>query len=172
MVERTGMITFKGKPVTLVGEQVSVGQPAPNFVATANDMSPSGLANYQGKTVVICSVPSLDTPVCDMETRRFNEEAGKLGDQVTVLTVSMDLPFAQRRWCGAAGVQNVVTLSDYKDRAFGSTYGLYIKELGLLARAVIVVDSAGKVRHFDLVKEVTQEPNYDAAINAVKALTN
>ena len=169
MSERTGAITFKGDPLALVGDEVGVGQPAPNFTAVGNDLSPVELSSYRGKVVLISSVPSLDTPVCDIQTRRFNEEAGKLGNDAAVLTISMDLPFAQKRWCGAADAGNVVTVSDYKDRAFGQAYGLHIKELGLLARAVLVVDKEGIVQYSQLVGEVTEEPDYDAAIAAARA---
>ena len=171
MTQRTDVITFKGNPKTLVGNEVEVGQPAPGFQAVANDLSDVSLDQFSGKVVIISSVPSLDTGVCDTQTRRFSQEVGKLGGDVVVLTLSMDLPFAQKRWCGAAGVDNVVTLSDYKDQSFGSAYGLYIKELGLLTRAVIVIDRDGVVRYQQIVPEVTQEPDYDAALNAVKSLT-
>lgn len=170
MTERPGAITFKGNPMTLVGNTVAVGKPAPSFTAVGNDMKPVDLASYKGKVVILSSVPSLDTPVCDTETRRFNEEAGKLGDGVAVLTISLDLPMAQKRWCGAAGVENVKTVSDYKDRSFGQAFGLYIKELGLLARAVYVIDKDGVIQYEQLVTEVTQEPDYDAVIQAAKKL--
>jgi thiol peroxidase len=170
MTEHPGAVTFKGKPLTLVGEQVAVGSPAPDFTAAGNDLSEVSLADYRGKAVLISSVPSLDTPVCDQQTRRFNEEAGKLGDDVVVLTVSMDLPFAQKRWCGAAGIENVVTVSDYKDHAFADAYGLYLKELGLLARSVTVVDRQGEIVYHQLVKEVTDHPDYDKALAAIKAV--
>ncbi len=171
MTERTGLVTLKGNPVTLVGGEVKVGQKAPDAELVANDLSTVKLsALYQGKVCIITSVPSLDTPVCDMETRRFNQEAGGLGDDVTVLTVSMDLPFAQGRWCGAAGVKNVRTLSDHRDAAFGTSYGVLIQGLRLLARAVFVVDKQSVVRYVELVKEVASEPNYGAALNAAKKL--
>ena len=171
MAERTGLITFKGNPLTLVGNEVKVGQKAPNAELVANDLAVVKLSSlYAGKVCLLTSVPSLDTPVCDMETRRFNEEAGRLGKDVVVLTVSMDLPFAQKRWCGAAGVQNVQTLSDYRQAAFGKAYGVLIKELRLLARAVFVLDKPGVIRYVELVKEVASEPNYDAALAAAKKL--
>ena len=171
MAERTGLITFKGGPLTLVGTEVKVGQKAPDAELVANDLSVVRLsALCAGKVALITAVPSLDTPVCDMETRRFNEEAGKLGKNVAVLTVSMDLPFAQKRWCGAAGVKNVQTLSDYRAAAFGNTYGVLIKELHLLARAIFVVDKQGIIRYVELVKEVASEPNYEAALAAAKKL--
>lgn len=170
MAERPGAITFKGNPMTLVGNTATVGKPAPAFTAVGNDMKPVDLASHKGKVVILSSVPSLDTPVCDTETRRFNEEAGKLGDGVAVLTISLDLPMAQKRWCGAAGIENVTTISDYKDRSFSQAFGLYIKELGLLARAVYVIDKDGVVQYEQLVAEVTQEPDYDAVIQAAKKL--
>jgi thiol peroxidase len=168
--ERNNLVTFKAKPVTLVGNPVSVGQPAPDFKLTANDMSDATLAKYKGKVIILSSVPSLDTPVCDLQTKRFNDEAAKLGDKAVVLTASMDLPMAQRRWCGSTGAKNVVTLSDYKDRSLAAAYGLYIKELGLLTRAVFIIDTQGTIKYIQLVPEVTQEPDYDAVINAAKPL--
>ncbi|MDD5308729.1 MAG: thiol peroxidase [Deltaproteobacteria bacterium] len=170
MKERSGAVTMKGGPLTLVGAEVKVGDEAPEFTALSNAMAPVGLSSFRGKVCVIASVPSLDTPVCDLETRKFNEAAGKLGKDVVVLTVSMDLPFAQARWCGAAGVDAVQTLSDHKDASFGLQYGVLIKELRLLARAVFVVDRKGIVRHAQLVKEMGNEPDYDAALAAVKAI--
>jgi len=169
-MERQNAITFKGGPLTLVGPEPTVGQPAPDFTAAANDLSPYTLSDDKGKVVVISAVPSLDTPVCDTQTRKFNETAGSLGDDVVIVTVSMDLPFAQARWCGAAGVERVKTVSDYKNADFGNKYGLLIKELHLLARAVLVVDQQGTVQYYQLVPEVTEEPDYDAAIAAVKKL--
>ena len=169
MSERTGAVTFKGDPLTLVGEEVPVGSQAPDFSATTTDLSAKKLSDYSGKVVVICSVPSLDTPVCDTQTRRFNEEAAKLGSDVVVLTVSLDLPFAQKRWCAAAGVENVVPLSDYRgNHEYAQKYGRMIKELELLARSVMVIDKAGKVAYAQLVKEVAEEPDYDAALEAAK----
>lgn len=170
MQERKGIITMKGKPLTLLGKGVKVGDSAPDFEVVANDMSTVKFSSYHGKVCIICSVPSLDTSVCDIETRRFNEEAGKLGSDVTVLTISMDLPFAQKRWCGAAGVQNVQTLSDYRDASFGKAYGVLIKELRLLARAVFIVDKKGTIRYIQMVKETATEPDYNAVLEAVKGL--
>ena len=170
MPERTGLVTMKGNPVTLIGRATKVGQKAPDAELVANDLSTVRLSSFAGKVRIITSVPSLDTAVCDIETRRFNEEAGKLGDRVAVLTVSMDLPFAQSRWCGAAGVKNVQTLSDYRDAAFGKAYGVLIKDLRLLARAVFVLDKDGVIRYQELVKEIATEPDYDAALNAAEGL--
>jgi thiol peroxidase len=161
-------VTFKGNPLTLVGELPRVGAPAPDFQVLANDLSLVKLSELSGKTRVICSVPSLDTAVCDTEVRTFNKHATSLGDDVVVLAISMDLPFAQQRWCGAAGVKNVRTLSDHRDAQFGKAYGVLIKELRLLARAVFVVDKKGVIRYIQVVDEMTNEPNYDAALQAVR----
>jgi len=168
--ERKGVVERKGTALTLVGPEVKVGQPAPDFTALDADLQPVRLAAFAGKAVILVSVPSLDTPVCDRESRRFNEEAAKLGKDVAVVVVSMDLPFAQKRWCGAHGIQNVVTLSDHRAASFGAAYGVLIKELRLLARAVFVVDPKGVVRYVQIVKELTSEPDYDAALAAVKRL--
>ncbi|GAB4291302.1 MAG: thiol peroxidase [Myxococcota bacterium] len=170
MEERKGVITFKGNPLTLLGSEIGVGDSAPNFTALDKSLNSINLTNFRGKTVVISSVPSLDTPVCDAQTRRFNQEAEKLGKEVVVLTVSMDLPFAQARWCGAAGVERVVTLSDHRDASFGMLFGMLIKELRLLARGVYVVDKNGDVTYRQIVKEVTSEPNYEEVLVAVKQL--
>lgn len=168
-MERQGIITFQGNPLTLVGPELKVGDTAPGFTLLANDLSPVTSEDTADTVRIISVVPSLDTPVCDLQTRRFNQEADALGG-VKVLTVSMDLPFAQARWCGAAGVESVQTLSDHKDANFGEAWGLLIKELRLLARAVIVLDRTGVISHFELVPEVTQEPDYDAALKAARAL--
>ncbi len=170
MEERSGVITIHGDPLTLLGKEIKVGETAPNFVALDNDLSPVEFSSFQGKVCVISVVPSLDTPVCDIQTRRFNEEASKLGSDVVILTISMDLPFAQKRWCGAAGVDKVTTLSDHRDASFGTSYGVLIKELRLLARAVFVVDRDGVVRYVQLVEEVTNEPDYESALDAVNKL--
>jgi len=171
MGERTGLVTMKGSPLTLIGNEVKVGQKAPDAKLVANDLAVVNLSSLcRGKVCIVTSVPSLDTAVCDLETRRFNEEASKLGDDVIVLAVSMDLPFAQKRWCGAAGVKNVQTLSDYREAAFGKAYGVLIKELRLLARTVFVSDKQGVIRYVELVKELGSEPNYEAALNAAKEL--
>ena len=167
--ERTGVITFQGNPLTLLGKGVSVGDAAPNFCALANDLSERTLADYKGKVLVLSVVPSLDTPVCDMQTRRFNTEAAKLSDDVRILTLSCDLPFAQSRWCGAAGADAVETLSDHRDLSFGTAYGVAIKELRLLCRAVFVVCADGNIAYEQIVKEVTDSVDFDAALGAVKA---
>ena len=170
MQERDGLVTMKGNPITLMGTELQVGDQAPDFVAMDNDLNPVSFDSFRGKVCIISSVPSLDTPVCDMETRRFNDEAGRLGDDVEILTISMDLPFAQKRWCGAAGVDKVQTLSDHRDAAFGQAYGVLIKGLRLLARAVFVVDKEGIIRYIELVQEIASEPDYDSVLTAVKDL--
>ncbi len=170
MKERTGAVTMRGNPLTLVGDEVTVGQAAPDFTVLDNDLAPVSFSSFRGKTCIVASVPSLDTPVCDVETRKFNEEAAKLGSDVAVLTISMDLPFAQKRWCAAEGIDAVQTLSDHRDASFGEAYGVLIKELRLLARAVFVVDSEGVLRYKQLVKEIADEPDYEAVLAAVREL--
>jgi thioredoxin-dependent peroxiredoxin len=168
MTERTGIITIHGNPLTLVGEEIKAGMPAPDTELVDNDLNPVKLSSFRGKVVILTSVPSLDTPVCDIETRRFNDEAAMLGPEVTIVTISMDLPFAQKRWCGAAGVEKVKTLSDHWQAAFGQAYGVLIKELRLLARAVFIVDGAGTVQYVQLVKEVASEPDYEQVMQALQ----
>jgi thiol peroxidase len=170
MEEHTGIISMKGNPLTLLGDQLQIGASAPEFELLDNDLSKVKRSSFLGRICVISAVPSLDTPVCNMETRRFNEEAGNLGPDVSIITVSMDLPFAQKRWCGAAGVEKVTTLSDHFDAGFGKSYGVLIKELRLLARAVFVIDREGIIRYIQIVKEVADEPDYDEVIEAVKKL--
>jgi thiol peroxidase len=161
---------MKGHFLTLVGQEVQVGDLAPDFEVIANDLSPFKFSTLKDTVCVISAVPSLDTPTCDIETRWFNDEAAKLGPDVAILTISMDLPFAQRRWCGAAGVDRVKTYSDHREAAFGQAYGVLIKELRLLARAVFVVDKAGTLHYMQLVKELANEPNYDEVLKAVARL--
>ncbi len=166
-MERKNMITFKGNPLTLTGNEVKIGDMAPDFTVVDNDLKPVKLSDFRGKTVVISSVPSLDTPVCEIQTKKFNQEAGSTN--AVILTISMDLPFAQKRFCGAHSISAVKVVSDYKDRDFANKFGLYIKELGLLSRAVIIIDKNGKIAYQEIVKEVTQEPNYKAALDTVKS---
>lgn len=168
MTEAKNTITISGNPMALVGSGPGVGEPAPDFEAVANDMSSFKLSQLQGKVLVICSVGSLDTSVCDTEVRKFNEQATSLGDDVAVLVISMDLPFTQMRWCGAAGVKNVLTLSDHNKADFGNAYGVLIKELRLLARTVFVVDKKGVIRYIEVVDELSNEPDYEAALKAAK----
>ena len=166
MADRVGVITMKGNPLTLTGHEIKVGDLAPDVTLVANDLSEVKLSSFKGKKIIVSVVPSLDTPVCDLQTRRFNQEASKL-DDVVVLTVSKDLPFAQKRWCGAVGAVAVKTLSDFRGN-FGETYGVLIKGLGLLARAIFVIDESGKITYIQLVKEVATEPNYEEVLKAVK----
>jgi thiol peroxidase len=168
MSERTGVITMQGNPLTLSGDELKVGDQAPDVELLGNELNPVKISDYQGKVVVISVVPSLDTPVCDLQTRRFNSEAAALGQEVAILTISMDLPFAQARWCGAAGAEAVVTLSDHREAAFGQAYGQLIKELRLLARVVYVLDRDQKITYIQQVGELTQEPDYEAVLAAVK----
>lgn len=168
MKERTGIITFKGAPMTLLGNPVETGCRAPDFTLRANDMSTRSLASYRGKILLFSVVPSLDTGVCDLQTRRFNSEAAALGDKVQILTISCDLPFAQARWCGAAGATQLETLSDYYDLSFGLAYGVVIKELRLLTRSIFVVDAKGILTYAQIVPEVGSEVDFDAALNAAK----
>jgi len=170
MQEKEAVVTMKGEPLTLTGKRVKVGDLAEDFEVVANDLSVVKFSSFRGKVCLISSVPSLDTGVCDIQTRKFNEQAKALADDVVVLTISMDLPFAQGRWCGAAGVENVQTLSDHRKAQFGNAFGVLIKELRLLARAVFVVNKDGVVRYIQIVDELTNEPDYEAALKAAKEL--
>lgn len=160
-------VTFKDNPVTLLGKEITVGDDAPDFTVLSNDLQNKTLNDYEGKIKLISVVPSVDTGVCAEQTKRFNEEADQL-DNVHVLTISMDLPFAQGRWCSAEGVKNIDLLSDHRDADFGEKYGVLIKELRLLARSIFVVDANNKVTHVEYVSEVTNHPDYDAALAAAK----
>jgi thiol peroxidase len=171
MGERAGVVTTRGNPLTLTGNEVKVGDKAPDFVALANDLSPVEFSSFRGKVCVLSSVPSLDTPVCNAQTRRLDREAERLGADLVILTISMDLPFAQKRWSDGAGMNRVQTLSDHRDASFGTSYGLLIKELRLLARAVLVVDRDGTIRYIQLVKEISDEPDYAAVFGELGKLT-
>lgn len=170
MEEKSGIITFMGNPLTLLGPELKIADKAPDFRVVDTELKPVTLADFKGKIKLISAVPSLDTPVCDTETRRFNMEAANLPANVVTLTISMDLPFAQKRWCGAAGIDKIMTLSDYQERSFAGGYGILIKELKLLARCIFVVDAGDTVRYIQLVKEVTREPDYAAVLAAVRGL--
>ncbi|MBQ1075038.1 thiol peroxidase [Micromonospora sp. C31] len=170
-LERAGVTTFRGRPVTLLGPEVRVGDPAPAFTALANDFSPVDLASSAGTVRILSVVPSLDTGVCDQQTRRFNEEAAALPG-VSVLTISVDLPFAQARWCGAAGIEGVRTASDHRDLSFGLAYGVVIAEFRLLARAVFVVDAGDRVVHVEYVREVGEHPRYEEATAAARSASS
>ena len=170
MRERTGVITSKGKPLTLLGPEIRVGDKAPDFRAVDGGLAPVTLSDFKGKIKIISAVPSLDTPTCDMETRRFNLEAAKLPDKVAVITISLDLPFAQKRWCAAAGVDKVKILSDYQDRSFADVYGVLIKELKLLSRSIFVIDADDVVRYIQHVRDMSTEPDYAEVLGAVRKL--
>lgn len=163
-------VTFGGKKLNLYGEVVKVSDKAPDFKAVNNDLSPFDSKENQGKVVVYSVVPSIDTGVCSLQARTFNEEAEKLGDDVIVITVSCDLPFAQKRFCAQEGIKNSISISDYKDHDFGKKYGFLIEDLALLSRGVVIVDKNGKIAYTEYVKEVTNEVNFEAALDAVKAL--
>jgi len=167
MTERTGVITFMGHGLTLVGKPIGVGATAPTFTALTTELAAAGLANFTEKGLILLSVPSLDTAVCDLEARKFNKEMERLAGKAKAVVVSMDLPFAQKRWAEAAEVTNIVTLSDHRDASFGLAYGLLIKELRLLSRAVLVLGPDRKVAYMELVPEVTNEPDYAAALAAL-----
>ncbi|MEM0950826.1 MAG: thiol peroxidase [Cyanobacteria bacterium P01_H01_bin.74] len=166
MTERNNVVTFKGNALTLVGPELKIGEKAPDFCVIANDMSEMTMQQTSKKMRLLISVPSLDTPVCDMEVRRFNEEAAKM-DNVEVIVISMDLPFAQSRWCGAQGIEAVKTVSDHRDGNFGMQYGVMVKELRLNARAIFVVDANDMLVYQEIVPEMTHEPNYEAALKAI-----
>ncbi|MBE3593894.1 MAG: thiol peroxidase [Candidatus Carbobacillus altaicus] len=172
MVERHGVVTFKNEPITLLGPELKVGDPAPDFRLRHSAFSDERktLRDYAGKIVLISVVPSLDTAVCDAQTRRFNQAAVELGDDVRVITISCDLPTAQSRWCGAAGVDKLEVLSDYYDHNFGLAYGVYIPLFGLDHRSIFVLDRSHVIRYIELVPDVTDHPNYDASLDAVRAL--
>jgi thiol peroxidase len=171
-MSRPGAVTFKGTPLTLAGNEVKAGQPAPDFTLHyfEGGLKTITLADLKGKPSFISVVPSLDTPVCQVQTKRFNQELGALGDKINALTVSLDLPFAMNRFCGAESIKSLKVGSDYQDRNFGQNWGMLIEELKLLARGVFVLDKDGKVVYAQSVKEVAEEPNYDAALAALKGL--
>lgn len=169
MNRRNGIVTMKGNPVTLVGNEIKVGDKAPDFSVIKSDMSPYSLKDAGGKVKIISVVPSLDTGVCELQTIRFNEEASEL-DEVVILTISVDLPFAQKRFCGAHKIDKVITLSDHRDLSFGLNYGFVIEELRLLARGIVVLDSDNIVRYVEYVKEVGTHPDYDRALEEARKL--
>src|SRR5690554_1046945 len=168
--ERTGVATIKGNPLTLIGPELKVGDKAPDATINLNLVDQVQLSKYDGKVKLISVVPSLDTGVCDAQTRRFNEEAAGLGDEVTILTISMDLPPAQARWCGAAGIDKVIVVSDHNKADFGEKYGVLVKELRLDMRAVFVIDKSNTIQYVEVLKELTEHPNYESALAAVKKL--
>lgn len=168
ILERKGAAAFQGNPLTLVGPELKVGDKAPDFKLVDTSLKPVMLADSKGKTRLVSVVPSIDTPVCDLQTKRFNQEASKLPENIAVITVSMDLPFAQARWCGLAGADKVQMLSDYQEQSFGKAYGVLIKELKLLARAVFVIGTDDKIRYVEYVKEITTHPDYEKVLKFLK----
>lgn len=170
-MSRSGVITFKGAPLTLVGNEVKVGQPAPDFKLHyfEGGMKTIALSDLKGKPTILSVVPSLDTAVCAMQTKKFNDQLAALGDRINAVTVSLDLPFAMNRFCGAENIKNMRVGSDYQDRNFGNNWGALIDELKILARAVFVLDTNGKVVHAEYVSEVTNEPDYEAALDALRS---
>ncbi len=172
MNSKNRSVTFQGNPLTLTGKgDFSVGSKAPDFTVNKGMAEMLSLKDLAGKTILLTSVPSLDTPVCDIQAKKFNEQAAALGDNVAVVLVSRDLPFAQARWCGANSAENVIVTSDYKTGEFGENYGLIIQEMALLARAVIIIDKDGTVQYEEVVGEISKEPNYEAALTALKSLS-
>lgn len=163
-MQRLGDVTFQGNPLTAMGPKLEVGSKAPEFRLLANDLNTVSLSDSAGKIRLLSVVPSLDTPVCDIQTRNFNEQLEGCGEGVVGYTVSADLPFAQARWCGAAVMKRMQTLSDHKDMAFGNAYGTHIKELRLESRAVFVIDGNGTIHHVEYVKEITKQPDYGVAL--------
>lgn len=170
MADKNRTIIFGGKTVALVGSELKAGDAAPDFTVIDNSLTEVSLAKFRGQVLIIASVPSLETGVCDRETRTFNEKAAQLGSKAQILTISMDLPFTQKRWCGAAGIDRVTTLSDHRSGSFGTAYGVLIQDLRLLARAVFVIDSGGVIRHIELLSDAGKEPNYEATIQAAQKL--
>jgi len=170
MNERKGIITFQGNPLTLIGPELKIGDKAPDFVLLDGELKEFRLKDFDGKTKVISVTPSLDTPVCDMQARRFNQEASRLREDIVVVNVSMDLPFAISRFCTAAGIERVKAFSDHRDASFGNAYGVLIKELRLLARAVFVVDKKDIVQYREIVPEITNLPDFDAALVVINRI--
>jgi thiol peroxidase len=168
MPEVETAVTLKGNPVTLSGKSPKIGDPAPNVTLVANDLSTVELSSFKGKKIIISATPSLDTPICDLQAKRFNKEAATLGSDVVVINVSTDLPFAQKRWCGATGSDKIKTLSDHREAAFGESYGILIKNLRILGRAIYIINKEGKLAYKQIVPEITTEPNYDDVLKAVK----
>lgn len=169
MTARKGLVTFAGKPVTLIGDAIKPGDKAPDFTGTNQSLESVSFSSFKGKTVVIAVYPSIDTGVCQKQNYQFNKIADSM-DEVVVLSVSLDLPFAHKRYCAAEGLNSIITLSDYKDREFGKKYGFFIDELALLARGTVVIDKEGIVRLVEIVSEVTTEPDYDKTIKLLESL--
>ncbi|MBF0451222.1 MAG: thiol peroxidase [Candidatus Magnetomorum sp.] len=170
MQEQTGIVTLRGTPMTLIGAPLVEKKSPPDVQLLSNDLSPVRLSDYKGNICLISAVPSLDTPICDMQTRRFNQETLQIGGHVRVLTISVDLPFAQKRWCGASGLDHVITLSDHRETAFGIAYGVLMKEVRLLARSIFILDTSGILQYQQIVSEIGSEPDFNAALDALKQI--
>lgn len=171
-MERKGIVTIKGNPLTLIGPELMVEDKAPDFVVLDSDLKEVRLKDFAGKIKVISVTPSLDTPVCDIQARRFNQEAAQFSDDVVVFNISMDLPFAIARFCSAAGIDRVKALSDHRDASFGNAYGVLVKELRLLARSIFIIDKDDIIRFREIVPELTNHPDYESAINLIKKMTS
>jgi thiol peroxidase len=169
-MERKGVVTFMGNPLTLVGDEVKPGDKAPPFTALDKDMKPVSLSDFAGKVRIVSVTPSLDTPVCNLQATTFNKKAQSLSGDIAIINVSMDLPFAIARFCASEGIDKVTTLSDHKDAAFGNAYGVLVKELRLLARSIFVIDRSDVIRYVQIVPEMTNEPDYDIALEAARKL--
>jgi thiol peroxidase len=169
-MERSGVITFQGSPLTLIGPVLRAGDKAPGFTVLDSEMKPVSLSDFAGETKIISVTPSLDTPVCDLQLRRFNAEAAKMPGDSAVLNISMDLPFAIARFCTSAGIDKVKALSDHRDASFGAAYGVLIKELRLLARAIFVIDKHDVIQYVEIVPDITNHPDYDKALSATARL--
>src|SRR3990167_4121494 len=171
-MERKGIVTIKGNPLTLIGPELKTGSKAPDFTVVDGTLNNISLKDFAGKIKVVSVTPSLDTPVCDMQARRFNQEAANLPDNVVVLNISMDLPFAISRFCATAGIDKVKSFSDHKYASFGNAYGVLIKELRLLARSIFIIDKDKVIRYIEIIPEITNHPDYDKAIKEVNRLLN
>ena len=169
-MERKGIVTVKGNPVTLIGSEIKAGDKAPDFTLVDGDLKEVGLKDFAGKIKIISVSASLDTPVCDMQARRFNQEAATLPADVVILNITMDLPFAISRFCTTAGIDKVHAYSDHRDASFGNAYGVLIKELRLLARSIFIIDKNDVIRYIEIVPELTNHPDYDKALSAVRKL--
>ena len=169
-MERNGIITFRGNPLTLVGNAVKAGDKAPPFTVLDKDMTPVSLSDFAGKVKIVSVTPSLDTPTCNLQAMTFNDKAGALSDDIVIVNISMDLPFAIARFCSAQGIDKLRTLSDHRDASFGNAYGVLMKELRLLARSIFVIDKGDTIRYVQIVPEMTDEPDYEKALEAAKKL--
>ena len=172
MTERPGAVTLQGTPMTVIGKELKAGDPAPDFRVVTQDLSEKSLSDYEGKPLLISVVTSLDTGICDLQTRRFDEEAAKLGEKASILTISADLPFAQKNWCSEAAADSVEVLSDHREMNFGDNWGTHVKELRVEQRALFVVDSKGTIVHAQYVPEIAEHPDYDAALEAIRSIVD